>query len=120
MLPQQNRLKRLNTRLLPPNHKRRMSTSALSLIIYPNLDKIPQSSPHPQFAIAVPKRLDKRSTRRNRTKRLLSEAIYSLLPTINSQTRVVVMANKIFWHEKLELVVPEVKNAFKKAGLLKN
>lgn len=71
------------------------------------------------FAVSVPKRLDKRTTRRNRTKRLVREAIRQLLPKVESNNNIVVVAKRIFWKEKLPVVLTELRQLFKKSGLLK-
>lgn len=79
-------------------------------------NKAKKESP-PKFAILVPKRLDKRAVKRNRTKRLIAGAAYELLPKIK-KGREAIIAAKTLLNGKLQDVRPEVESAFKKASLL--
>lgn len=71
-----------------------------------------------RFALLVPKKLDKRSIKRNRTRRLLSTAICGLLPRVKRGHKVLVVGNKIFYKEELKDVKPLVEEIMKQAKLL--
>ena len=68
-----------------------------------------------RFAFVVSRRLDKRATRRNRTKRLLSQAIQQLLPEIKPGLDVVVYARKIIMTERVEDVLSEIRSLLEKS-----
>lgn len=71
-----------------------------------------------RFAILVPKKLDKRPAKRNRTRRLLSTAIHELLPRAKRGYKVLVMGNKIFYKEELKDIKPIVEKIMGQAKLL--
>ena len=73
---------------------------------------------HSRFVFIVPKKLDKRAVRRNRTKRLLREAVHALLPEIAPGYEVGMYARRILGEEKLENIILEINESFRKAGLI--
>lgn len=72
-----------------------------------------------RFAIVVSKRLDKRAVRRNRTKRVLREAIKQLLPELTKGYDVAVYAKRILWEEKVKDIRPEIEKLLETGGILK-
>lgn len=113
MLPKQHRLK-LNEEKYDRLRKRGKSfdTATLQIVVR----KTEQNQPA-KFVFLVPKKLDKRSTKRNRTRRLLSTAVHKLLLQVKDGHEVMVVGRKIFKDEKLQEVLPDVEKALQKAGL---
>ncbi len=72
-----------------PNPATRVSSSLFGLLI-----KISKSKTI-RFVIIVPKRLDKRSTRRNQTKRVISEILDSIIPKMTLKYDIWLQAKKI-------------------------
>lgn len=108
MLPKARRVSVALTRTLP-DKPIIVSTADFLLRRYPGKTR---------FACAVPKRLDKRATRRNRTKRLILEAIHLLLPKVTPGFDVVISAKKILWTEKVQDVLLGIEEVLNKGGLL--
>lgn len=113
MLAKINRLPRIELKNLQARGKRFHSPLATLLV-----GKGSDVSSPPRFAVVVTKKLDKRATRRNRTRRLFHEVIRQLLPNINQGFNCVIYAKKILWEEKAEDIKPEIKHLLKKIGLL--
>ena len=111
MLPPINRLKAFST-LKGVKPKRSQSRFA-SLLIFSTQTDTPS-----QFTFRVSKRLDKRATRRNRTRRLLQESIRVILPVIKPSHIIIVSAQKILWDIPFEEVQQDMKEALLKANLL--
>lgn len=70
------------------------------------------------FAFVVSSKIDKRAVVRNRTKRLISEAVRLLLPQIKKDKDIIFFAKKPLKKEKLRDVLPEVEKAFRATKLL--
>ncbi len=115
MLPKKNRLNLTGTYTKLKQQARRVSAPFVSLLVarQPN-PEVSEST----FGIIVPKKMDKRSTRRQRTKRLISEAIRTLLPRISKGYAVIVFPRTILWKEEITSVTPQVEDVLKKAGLI--
>ena len=70
------------------------------------------------FTVVVPLRLSKKAVKRNRTKRLIREAISYNLSRVKNGFQVIVMARKLLQSEKLKDVEPEIALLLKNARLL--
>lgn len=115
MLPRQHRLPlSIENRRLQQTG-RRFQSSLLTLLVTNRDDNAGPT----RFALVVSKKLDKRATKRNRTKRLLREALRMLLPQFQPGYDVVVYAKKILWEEKVSDIRSEVEKLLKQAGLVK-
>lgn len=77
------------------------------------------SEPASRFAVSVSTRLSKKATARNRTKRLLREALFTNLSAIQPGYDGIVFAKKLLLEEKLQDILSEIHELLKKAGLLK-
>lgn len=115
MLPRQHRLPLSSENSRLQQTGRRFQSSLLTLLVANRDD----NSEPTRFAVVVSKKLDKRATRRNRTKRLLREALRMLLPQFLPGYDVVMYAKKIFWEEKVSDIWSEVEKLLKRAGLVK-
>lgn len=74
----------------------------------------------PRFAFVVSSKVSKNATARNRTKRLLRQAVHELLPTIVGSTCTVCVAKADLSEVPLQAIKADITRTFKKAGLLKN
>jgi len=73
----------------------------------------------PSFAFVVSKKIDKRATKRNGVKRLLSEAVRNFLPQIQPGIKGVFLAKKEILGKSFVEVKEEVEKVFKKENLFK-
>lgn len=73
----------------------------------------------PAFAFIVSKKIDKRATKRNRIKRLLSEAVRSFLPQLQPGIRGIFLVKKEIMEKNFAEIKNEVELIFKKEKLLK-
>lgn len=71
-----------------------------------------------RFAFIIPKKIDKRTTKRNRTHRLLATAVRQLLPNVKNGYEVMIIAKKVSEKEKLEDIKPSIKEILKKAEII--
>lgn len=71
------------------------------------------------FTGIVPIRLSKKAVARNRTRRLLREAIHHHMADIKTGYEVLVMAQKIMTNEKIDAIQPHITRLLQKARLLK-
>ncbi|MBL7150438.1 ribonuclease P protein component [Candidatus Microgenomates bacterium] len=71
-----------------------------------------------RFTFVVSTKISKKAVVRNRTKRLLSEAVRLLLPQIKKGFDIIFFAKKPFLEEKLQDVMPQVEKALNKIKLL--
>lgn len=78
-----------------------------------------QDSFSTRFAISVPKRLDKRSTVRNRIKRVVSEELRLLIPRVVSGFDILILLKEPFTSNQRERVKIELTSFMENAGLLK-
>lgn len=78
----------------------------------------PANTTTTRFAIAVSSSLDKRAVYRNRTKRIIIEAIRKCLANLSGKAEVLVKAGKILKKQDRLLVEEETKRVFRKAELL--
>lgn len=69
------------------------------------------------FSFVVSQRIDKRATVRNRTKRLISEAVRCFFPKLRPGFSVLVFIKKALEEEKLQGIISEVEKALIKSGL---
>ncbi|MCR4263243.1 MAG: ribonuclease P protein component, partial [Candidatus Roizmanbacteria bacterium] len=69
-------------------------------------------------SVIVPIRLSKKAVERNRTRRLLREAVHQHLPQLSGGFEMIVMAKKILKEEKLVDIVPDVTRSLHDAHLL--
>ena len=116
MLPQPNRLPSYTIRDVM-RRGRRIIGNGLTLILVSRLDDGTHFS---RFACIVSTKVDKRSVVRNRMKRVLSESIYHLLPSIISSVDCVIVGSK----ELVGLTQVEVQlrtsDVFRNAHVLNN
>jgi len=71
-----------------------------------------------RFAFIISTKIHKRAVRRNRARRLLIEAIRSLLPKINPGFDCVFLAKKAIVGKELPEIKKETERLFQKAGLI--
>ena len=114
MLPKQYRLAGHRIPTLIRSGKR-ISSHLVSLIYQPTADNLQPTA----ITVIVPVRLSKKAVERNRTRRLLREAIYQHLTNLEHGHEVIVMAKKILKEEKLTDILPDITELIKNAGLLK-
>lgn len=74
----------------------------------------------PRLVIVVPKRLDKRSTKRHLSKRLIIETLRGDLSKLRGGVDILIKAKKIITRENKTVWENEFKQLFKKAGLKKD
>lgn len=70
------------------------------------------------FAFVVPKKLNKRTTRRNRTKRLLQEIIFHLSPRLKPGFWILIKAKRIIENPKNQGLYPEIEKVLQDVGAL--
>ena len=123
MLPKKHRLSSLKiSEILKRGKGRKGYSFAFSFALFnfvvnqPTRKPANQKTSPSQFSFVVSQKIDKRATVRNRTKRLLSEAVRFFLPKMKPGFSVLVFAKKAFKNEKLQDILPKVEEAFKKCG----
>lgn len=72
------------------------------------------TSPFPRFVAIISKSLDKRSSYRNRTRRIITEAVRRQLGTFSTQAAVLIKAKKILKKEDRLSVENEIKKIAEK------
>lgn len=70
------------------------------------------------IAVSVPKSLDKRSSYRNRTKRIIMEIIQKRLPAFISSADILIKSKKILKKEERPTVEKEIETLLKRAGIM--
>lgn len=78
----------------------------------------PTDNPFPRFTITTPVSLDKRSTRRHQTKRIIIEAVRKYLPKFKKNVDVLIKPSKILTKQDRLLVEKGIENFFMEIGLL--
>jgi len=73
----------------------------------------------PVFAFVVSKKIEKKATKRNKIKRLLSEAVRSFLIQIRPGVKGVFLVKKEILGKNLTEIKTEIENIFKKENLFK-
>lgn len=76
------------------------------------------SQKNPRFTIVVPKSLDKRSTKRNRTKRIISAVLLSNLSALTGGKDVLIKSKKILTEEIKIQATHEFVRLLIRAGLV--
>lgn len=71
----------------------------------------------PQIAVIVPKRLDKRTSVRNRTKRIITETLRVELSNIKTQAFILLKAKKVVKKEVGQNIKKEMSFLLRKANL---
>lgn len=112
MLPKPHRLPSLNIRAVFDRGKR-VNTPLFQLIMLKNNEKTSR------FAIVVPAGLDKRTTVRNRTRRLVREAVRKLLPEIEGGWDGVVLVRKDLSEMKQVSVMEQIHSILAKEKVLR-
>ncbi len=112
MLPKKHRISFEKFRSYAKSPPVKIKTRHLLVLI--QKAKVSQST---QFSFVVPKKLDKRATRRNQTKRLLSNVVFELSPILNPGFLVALMASAIITNEQYKEVFLEVDNVLKKFNI---
>lgn len=74
----------------------------------------------PLFAFIVSKKIDKRATARNRVRRLLSEAVWEILPRVRPGAEGVFLTKKSIIGRDLEEIKKNVADVFTNARLKNN
>jgi len=97
---------------------KRIAGETIQIIMRKSEADVRRTSGGPRFAIVVSTKIDKRATRRNRMKRLLSESIRHLLPRLHSPVDCIVVVRKDFSRKLQTETEPMVTDIFQKAGLL--
>jgi ribonuclease P protein component len=115
MLPKKNRLSGYQ---IPPlvRSGKRISNQTATLIF----QKTSTADDPLKCTVIVPTRLSKKAVERNRTKRLLREAIQQNFHEIQSGYECIVMAKRIFNTEKLQDIESDIRDLFNKANLIAN
>ena len=111
MLPKPHRLPSSHIRAVF-DHGKRTGTPLLQFIIRQNTVKISR------FAVVVPARIDKRATVRNRSKRLVREAIRRLLSEVADGWDVVVVVRKDLSGMKQAYVLEQLRSILAQAEVL--
>jgi len=73
----------------------------------------------PSFAFVISKKVEKKATKRNKIKRLLSEAVRNFLPQIQPGVKGVFFVKKEILEKKFTEIKAEIENIFKKENLFK-
>ena len=114
MLPKQNRLP-LRTELKRLKKEGRLFQGKLFGLLVGRSHPLGEPS---RFAFIISTKIHKRAVKRNRAKRLLSEAIKDLLPQIKSGFDVVFLAKKNLIEANLWQIKKEISLLFRKTYLL--
>ena len=112
MLPKQNSLK-LNKEKFQELRKKSQVFHSSSFSLYKKKTRKKEPT---KFVFVVPRKLDKRAVKRNRTRRLVATAVYQLLSQLEEGFEVMVIAKKVI-DGKLQDVQGEVESLLKKAKL---
>ena len=72
-----------------------------------------------RFAFIVSKKIDKRAVVRNKTKRVLRNAVGEILGKLNGGRNIVIVAKKALIASQKEAVTDSLEEVFKKVGLIK-
>lgn len=75
---------------------------------------------HPRIVIVTPKRIDKRSSRRHASRRIIVEAIRPFLPQLKGSADIMITVTKCLTKKEREETAIQLKQAFEKAGLLES
>lgn len=73
-----------------------------------------------RFAILIPKKLTKHSSKRHQARRVVSEVVRKLLNDMLVSRDVLLKLNRLFSKKDASEVDREINRVFKKAGLIKN
>ena len=111
MFPKPHRLPSSHIRAVF-DHGKRTGTPLLQFIIFRNTDTVSR------FAVVVPARIDKRATVRNRSKRLVREAIRRLLPEVAGGWDVVVVVKRDLSAMKQSQALEQLKAILAQAKVL--
>ncbi len=71
------------------------------------------------LVISISKLIDKRSSYRNRSKRIIGESIKEIIPQIKIDVDILIKSKKIIKKEEKQYIVKELIVLFGKAGILK-
>jgi len=83
-------------------------------------DQRPVTSDQPsRFGFIISSKIHKKAVKRNRAKRLLSEAVLEIAPKMKTSFDVVFLAKKGIIDTDLKKIKTEVKRLFKKAGMVR-
>lgn len=113
MLPKQYRLSRIELNRV--KKKGTLIQGNLFSLLVSRQQEAKQAS---QFGFIISTKIHKRAIKRNRVKRLLNEAIYSLLPKIKPGFETVFLAKKRIIDAGLEEIGVEVERLFIKARMM--
>ena len=105
MLPKKHRLPGYKILEVLKKGRKIQSPSFNLFILKPAQTETPTT-----LTIIIPKKLTKKAVLRNRTKRLFTEAIQVNLEKIPLGLEIILMAKAVFAEEKLQDIMPEVKN----------
>lgn len=111
MLPKKFRLTVSSFNLIPQK-----STSVNASLLVIKLKKAKDN--HPRFAVIVPKSLDKRSTARHKTQRIIMKAIENKLGSVKTAASILLLAKKTLDKKDLIQVEKELEKVFPKIFLL--
>ncbi len=70
------------------------------------------------FVISISKSIDKRSSYRNRSKRIISESLREVIPQIKIDVDILIKSKKIIKKEEKQYIVKELIMLLGKAGIL--
>ena len=112
MLPKKHRIKLVQFNQNPQKN-RSFSTYSLSIKTKKNIN-----NRNSHFVVIVTKNLDKRSSKRHLTKRMIEEVIRAKLINIKNPLDILVKAKKTFKKEDKIILEKEVNDLFKKAEIL--
>jgi ribonuclease P protein component len=113
MLPPENRPQNRREILTIRKKGTLFSSSSFGLLIFKK--ELPDS---PRFAFIISTKIHQKSSKRNRVRRLLSEAIITLLPKIKPNISCLFLAKKTILNANLQDLKKELKTAFQKTNLL--
>jgi ribonuclease P protein component len=117
VLPKENRLS-LKTEFARIRKNGRIFQGKLfSLLVVDQ--KLTTNDQRPKFAFIISKKIHRRATRRNRARRLLTEAVRVFLAKVKPGVEGVFLGKKMIIGKDFSEIKSEVEEIFKKAGLFK-
>ncbi len=117
MLPKENRLS-LKTEFARIRKNGRLFQGNLFSLLAVN-QGLKTKDQQPKFAFIISKKIHRRATKRNRARRLLTEAVRVFLAKIKPGTEGVFLGKKMIIGKYFSEIKSEVEEIFKKAGLFK-
>lgn len=116
MLPPKNRLKLPLPSSLVRQQGMRFHSALVQAIVITSTENQDQPA---RFAVQVSKRLDKRATRRNRTRRKILAALIDIIGRCKTGIQVIIIAKQLLWDTPQTQVEQDILQLCQRAKLLK-